>query len=135
MSQIRDALTANGLVQGLFKDLYYGTVFDDATISSAFGFYLGVFMNVRAKDLVYRYNSNIYKKSAEQGLRQSLAGAVHHSKRNKKSKPKEGEDAPCVASPEEENESLMAAAEVELDDGDKISDGGHIKISSEILDM
>ena len=34
--------------------------------------------------------------------------------------PKEGEDVSCVASPEEENESLMAAAEVELDDGDKI---------------
>jgi len=120
VSQIRDALTANESVQGLFKDLYHGTVFDDATISSAFGFYLQVFINVRAKDLVYRYNSNILKKSTEQGLRQSLAGAVHHSKRNKKPKPKEGEDVSCVASPEEENESLMAAAEVELDDGDKI---------------
>ena len=120
VSQIRDALIVNGSVQGLFKDLYLGTVFDDATISSAFGFYLQVFMNVRAKDLVYRFNSNIAKKSTEQGLWQSLAGAVHHSKRNKKSKPKEGEDVSCVASPEEENESLMAAAEVELDDGDKI---------------
>ena len=61
MSLTHDALTANGFVQGLFRDLYHGTDFDDTTIFSTFEFYLQVFMNVPAKDLVYRYNSNIEK--------------------------------------------------------------------------
>ena len=65
---------------------YPTDLFNRDTIASTLEYYLKVFGNVRAKDLCYRYNSNILK-GATVGVRQRLAGGGGKgSKKGKKKK-------------------------------------------------
>ena len=97
----------------------------------ALEYYLQVFTNVKAKDLCYRFNSNIYKGSGDQGLRSTMAAvACEGDKRSKKSKPTKStiEDEPKVypeptVSVKEEVAALTRAADIEwCDDGEKLCD-------------
>jgi flagellar biosynthesis GTPase FlhF len=86
LSQILDGVLHNNTVVKLFTDLFTpNDKFSSDTISSTLQYYLKVFGNVRAKDLCYRYNSNLHK-SATVGLRPSLAGGVGRSDGDDKNK-------------------------------------------------
>ncbi|KAL9188663.1 hypothetical protein ACHAXT_007041 [Thalassiosira profunda] len=130
LGDICDGILENEDIRSLFWDLFQPDEFDDETIYEALRYYVKVFGNVRAKDLCYRYNSNI-QKGATVGLRQRLAGGKGGkggkkkatTKRQKTSDEKEeSEDEPEVyeeekATPEQQHKALqdVAAEEVRSD--------------------
>ena len=72
MVKIKDGILGNQDLIGLFTDLFPQNKFSEGTIQITMQYYLKVFINVRARDLCYRFNSNITK-GATVGLRQTLA--------------------------------------------------------------
>ena len=71
MTRICAGILNNETLIALFSDLF-DTHFSEDTIFTAMQYYIGVFGNLRSKDLCYRFNSNLLN-SASVGLRQSLA--------------------------------------------------------------
>ena len=126
----------------LFEDLFPGK-FSAATRETAFAYYLQVFVNIRAKDLCYRYNSNIYKATKQQGVRQTLCAITAGSKKKKKTKSKkETEEAeePGIypeeeVSPEDQNETLLTLAEDDIDDGDEVCTEPEPDMISDAVEM
>ena len=133
INKVGEALLQNESVVGLFSDLYTTAEYDRTTIRLAFAYYLQVFVNVRAKDLCYRFNSNIYKGSGDQGLRQTMAAVAREGdKRSKKFKSIIADEPEVypeeVASAEEEITALTRVAEDECDDGEKMCSEDHAVI-------
>ena len=134
INSVREALLQNESVLGLFSDLYTTEEeYDRATIRLAFSYYLQVFVNVRAKDLCFRFNSNIYKGSGEQGIRQTMAAVARDGDKRSKKFKSMIPDEPLVYpegqySAEEEVSALTRAAEDECDDGEKMCSEDHAVI-------
>ncbi|KAL9181507.1 hypothetical protein ACHAXT_010312 [Thalassiosira profunda] len=83
LSEICSEMLRNETLVDLFADLYEPEAFSAETIAIAMSYYVKVFGNVRAKDLCYRYNSNI-QKGATVGLRQRLAAGDKKRKKEEK---------------------------------------------------
>ena len=81
MPDILKAMLDNQKIFDLFSDLFSTHQFSRTIIYAALGYYMKVFGNVRAKDLCYRYNSNIHKGNTV-GLRQQLAGGKKGGKKD-----------------------------------------------------
>ena len=74
LDDISKTLQKNEQLISDFSGLFDDDVFPKDTIHECMVYYLSVFGNVRARDLAFRYNSNI-KKGPEVGLRQTFATA------------------------------------------------------------
>ena len=105
--RICDAMVQNDDLILLFSDLFSNSepTFDAQTIVNTLRYYVKVFGNVRAKDLCYRYNSNI-QKGARVGTRQMAAGGWNGGQKKGQAE---------KLNPSAEHESLMQAAEEDLD--------------------
>ena len=139
--EIRRAMLVNEKLVLLFEDLFPGK-FSEATRETAFAYYLQVFVNVRAKDLCYRYNSNIYKATKQQGVRQTLCAITGGGKKKKaksKQQSKETEEPDIYpeeeVTPENENATLLTLAEDDIDDGDKVCTEPQPEAISDAVEM
>lgn len=81
----------NETLVAMFTGLFEEGLFSTQTIKETMGYCLKVFGNVRAKDLCYRYNSNLRKAERRQGLRQNLASAAGRKKAGKPSEKERGQ--------------------------------------------
>ena len=106
--KICNGMLDNQTLLALFTDLFPVGKFGADTIQTTMQYYLKVFGNVRVKDLVFRYNSNIIKGNTV-GLRQGLAAGCRGQKTEKdtnqppKKKSKKHDDDSY--NPEDDNES------------------------------
>ena len=88
---ICSGMIENSTIVGLFSNLFVPDEFLEEKILVTLQYYLKVFGNVRAKDLCYRYNSNL-NKSATVELRQTLAAGTIKNSRPKLRKTKKLSD-------------------------------------------
>ena len=72
LDDICKATLGNKQIIIIFEDLFPKGKFSATKRDTALAYYLQVFVNVQAKDLCYLYNSNIYKQTKQQGVRQTL---------------------------------------------------------------
>ncbi|KAL7529591.1 hypothetical protein ACHAXR_003043, partial [Thalassiosira sp. AJA248-18] len=72
LEDLCSGMIENETIRALFFELFDSNKFSEDTILTAMRYYMKVFGNVRAKDVCYRYNSNI-KKGPTVGLRPTLA--------------------------------------------------------------
>lgn len=91
LTQICAEMLSNETIVSVFSDLFEPGRFSAETIAITMEYYVKVYGNVRAKDLCYRYNSNIMK-GATVGLRQKLAAGGTKGKKEA-SEPEVGEDS------------------------------------------
>ena len=96
------------LFTGLYEDA--DKEFSGDTIAAAFGYYMNVFGNVRAKELCYRYNSTI-QKGATVGLRQTIAGGATGGKKKNKSTKKKKNQSTAAAKKKKKNQSTAEEKE------------------------
>ena len=130
LDDIRRAMLNNNQIIILFEDLFPKGKFSANKRDSALAYYLQVFVNVRAKDLCYRYNSNIYKQTKQQGVRQTLCAITGGGKKKSKKPNKQNNTIADIeepeiypeedVSPEMQHQSLQVLAEVDMDNGDKV---------------
>lgn len=123
LGDICEGMLENGDILDLFTKLFQPDDFDDDTIYEALRYYVKVFGNVRAKDLCYRYNSNI-QKGATVGLRQQLANAAatnkkgakkQSAKKQKRSEQQEEEEKEeSEEEPEDQHEAMLGVAGEEV---------------------
>ena len=64
-------MIANESIFSRLANLFDGEKFSEDEISASVRYYVKVFLNVRCKDLCYRFNSNV-SRGARVGLRQML---------------------------------------------------------------
>lgn len=88
---ICSGMIENSTIVSLFSNLFVPDEFLEEKILVTLQYYLKVFGNVRAKDLCYRYNSNL-NKSATVELRQTLAAGTIKNSRPKLRKTKKLSD-------------------------------------------
>ena len=83
LTQICEGILTNESIVSLFTNLYDADEFTPDPISESMKYYIKVFGNVRAKELCYRYNSNLTV-GPEQGLRQNLCSNTGKGKKKQK---------------------------------------------------
>ena len=100
----------NATMIDVFIGLFQVGEFSRDTILTTLQYYLSVFVNVRAKDLCYRFNSNL-NKAPTVGKRQELA-AIKPSKSKRAKKNTKKKPNASVATSNSTNETVNPADEV-----------------------